>query len=322
MNRRFVSKIFLLAVIPLLFGHYVMSAAVNITQQPEPKKYRYYLAACAFFQNEAPYLKEWIEYHRIQGVEHFYLYNNGSTDNYLEVLTPYIAQNVVELTDWPCAPSVQAWMSDQMKAYNHCIKQCKDDVQWLAVIDIDEFIVPLDRENLVAFLKDYDSKPEVGAIKINWQLYGTSNLPCIPPGKLMIESLIFKAPWNYYPAANGVMKMPKDIDNAQVKSVVRPRAVKKFQIHIVDEHYPGFYSIPREHIDACRQPIQVDRICINHYWTRAEDFLHTVKFARRKRIMDEENLAVLMQKLQDLNHEKNTFIHKWLPELKRRLAVA
>ena len=44
----------------------------------------YNVSACAIFQNEAPYLKEWIEYHRLIGVEHFYLYNNGSTDNYDE----------------------------------------------------------------------------------------------------------------------------------------------------------------------------------------------------------------------------------------------
>ena len=38
------------------------------------KKYK--LSICAIFKNEANYLKEWIEYHRMVGVEHFYLYNS------------------------------------------------------------------------------------------------------------------------------------------------------------------------------------------------------------------------------------------------------
>jgi hypothetical protein len=31
------------------------------------------LAITAIFQNEAPYLKEWIEFHLLMGAEHFYL---------------------------------------------------------------------------------------------------------------------------------------------------------------------------------------------------------------------------------------------------------
>lgn len=34
--------------------------------------YSVYLAVCAIFRDEAPYLAEWIEFHRLVGVEHFY----------------------------------------------------------------------------------------------------------------------------------------------------------------------------------------------------------------------------------------------------------
>lgn len=53
-----------------------------------PKQYK--VSVCAIFKNEAPYLKEWIEFNRIVGVEHFYLYNNNSEDNYEEIIAPYI----------------------------------------------------------------------------------------------------------------------------------------------------------------------------------------------------------------------------------------
>ena len=51
---------------------------------------KYYLAVCAIAKNEGPYFQEWIEWHRKQGVEKFYIYDNESTDCTKEVLKPYI----------------------------------------------------------------------------------------------------------------------------------------------------------------------------------------------------------------------------------------
>ena len=39
---------------------------------------RYNVTICAIFKNEAPYLREWIEFNRVVGIEHFYLFNNNS----------------------------------------------------------------------------------------------------------------------------------------------------------------------------------------------------------------------------------------------------
>ena len=59
----------------------------------------YELGIVTMFRNEANYLKEWIEYHRLVGVDHFYLYNLGSTDRYLNVLRPYIKEKIVTLEE-------------------------------------------------------------------------------------------------------------------------------------------------------------------------------------------------------------------------------
>lgn len=37
-----------------------------------------YLSICAIFKDEAPYLPEWIEFHRSVGVERFFLYDNSA----------------------------------------------------------------------------------------------------------------------------------------------------------------------------------------------------------------------------------------------------
>ena len=62
---------------------------------------QYKVTICAIFKNEGPYLREWLEYHMMIGVEHFYMYNNCSDDDYLTILKPYIDDNIVTLIDWP-----------------------------------------------------------------------------------------------------------------------------------------------------------------------------------------------------------------------------
>src|SRR4029077_12293973 len=70
-----------------------------------PKKYNF--SICAIFKNEAAYFREWLEYNLLIGVDHFYLYNNGSTDESASILEPYIQKGVVTLIDWPdrCDPN-------------------------------------------------------------------------------------------------------------------------------------------------------------------------------------------------------------------------
>jgi len=55
------------------------------------------LAICVRLKNEALYLREWIEFHRIAGVGHFHIFDDGSTDGTIEVLRPYVEHGIVTL---------------------------------------------------------------------------------------------------------------------------------------------------------------------------------------------------------------------------------
>jgi len=57
-----------------------------------------YLAICATIKDEAPYIPEWIEFHRGVGVEHFFLYDNLSSDGSKEVLEPWVRAGLVTLS--------------------------------------------------------------------------------------------------------------------------------------------------------------------------------------------------------------------------------
>ena len=98
------------------------------------RKYQFYLTLCAIAKNEGRYLKEWIEYHKMLGVEKFFIYDNESSDNTREILQPYIDSNLVEYRYFPGKKM-------QLKAYANCVKKHKHHTRYMGFLDIDEFIV-------------------------------------------------------------------------------------------------------------------------------------------------------------------------------------
>lgn len=131
----------------------------------ESKKYN--VSICAIFKNEAKYLKEWIEFHKIIGIDHFYLYNNNSEDDYESVLKSYIQKGEVTLIPW-------SYNQQQIQCYKKCIEDYSHESKWIGFIDIDEFIIPKEYDNIYEFLKKYDNKR--GSVALYWKLFGSSGL--------------------------------------------------------------------------------------------------------------------------------------------------
>ena len=93
------------------------------------------LAVVAIMKCEGPYLKEWLDYHLMAGVDHFYLYDNESPDNQAEVAAPYVKAGLV---DYFSAPGQMM----QHVAYNDAVKRFKFFARYMTFIDGDEFIFP------------------------------------------------------------------------------------------------------------------------------------------------------------------------------------
>lgn len=148
------------------------------------EKKKYQVSICAIFKNEAKYLKEWIEFHKIIGVEHFYLYNNNSDDNYLDVLKTHVEQGIVDLIEWPFAQG-------QISAYRHCVKKYAQETLWIGFIDIDEFVIPKACDSIVDFLEQFKSRP---AVLLYWKMFGTSGQVTRDERRLVTEDFILC--WN------------------------------------------------------------------------------------------------------------------------------
>ena len=46
----------------------------------------YDLAVVAIIKNETPYLQEWLDYHLLAGVNHFYIYDNQDDDEQKKII--------------------------------------------------------------------------------------------------------------------------------------------------------------------------------------------------------------------------------------------
>jgi hypothetical protein len=133
---------------------------------------------CAILKNEARYLAEWIEYHKLVGVEHFYLYNNNSDDAIEEVCDKY--RDCVTLINWPLRAN------QQMLAYKDYVENYSSRAHWTAFIDGDEFIVYKGSDDLISYLRGQKDK---NAVLMRWVIFGT-NGHVTPPAGLVTESYL------------------------------------------------------------------------------------------------------------------------------------
>ena len=282
----------LLCLLLTLFAHV---SAVN---------YKHNLAICVLIQDEAPYLKEWIEYHKLLGVSHFYFFNNLSTDNYLEVLTPYLKDGTAELKDIPIqADDFQTYYTMQCKCFSDCVSEAAGVCKWLAFIDIDEFLFPIQNVSLTHFLKSYEA---YGGVVVNWRMFGTSHIKKLPEDKLLIESLTLTAEKSF-------------AYNRFVKSIVRPERVIDFTSAHQANYREGYCSVNTDKFASKEDKscyILWNKLVINHYWTRDEDFFYRVKVKRQLTWGGKPNPAELFSLM---NVEKEEGILRHVPALKSTL---
>jgi hypothetical protein len=260
-------------------------------------KYRYELTICAMFKDEARWLKEWLVYHHnVLGFDHFYLYNNDSTDNYIEVLQPFIEEGIVELIDWNSADPAHRSGNDpsfipyQIGAYNDCMKnKALGYAKWVAIIDIDEFIVPVHgAASFHSYMRRLE-KHRVGTVRFHWRVFGTSDIWDLQSKELLTEKLIFRAADNY--GWNGL-----------VKSMYRPEAVFLCSVHEASGYNPH-YRI---------ENAKPERVRLHHYWTRTEAACY-----EKRNIKKTESQGFL----DELNQIEDRTMEQYLPTLKSALQM-
>ena len=215
------------------------------------------LGVCAIVRDEASYIEEWVGFHRDQGVGVFRIYDNGSIDGTPDVLA---ALGIVPVI-WGGHP--HDFDAQQRAAYLEGANMLAGMVDWLAFIDIDEFVFGRDAP-LVQALAAFPAG--AGAIAVQQRMFGSGGQTRRLPGKVT-ERFLRAAP-----RLHG--------ENRWFKTIARPELVAEFEsvhnVRLLDGAYVMADGSPLER--AGRHPGEAARrvegaIGLHHYATRSlEEF--------------------------------------------------
>jgi len=218
------------------------------------------LCLLAVFKNEGHILKEWVEHYIKEGVDKFFLINNNSSDNFYEVLLPYINMGVVTLNN-------DSRNHVQTAIYNDYINVCKQ-YNWVIVCDLDEFIYARNGFNRI---KDYlHSLPDnVSQVCVPWKMFGSNGYDSYdkPQPELVIPSFTKRL------HNNGL------VNN---KSIVRTEFLERFDIHEHDVNGGIQYNEPQHRVfmQINEEILQNSYLHLNHYAIQSFEWFMRVKATR------------------------------------------
>lgn len=274
-----------------------------------------FLSITTMIKDETPYMKEWLEYHLMMGVEHFYIYDNESTDGLVELLQPYIERGLV----------THEMVYGKNQHYPTLYKATQDyqfATKYMAIIDSDEFLVPSTDKSLTDTIAYIFSKyTYAGGIGVNWRIYGSSFHDTKPDG-LVIEN------YTYRQSSLGKAYLGNSsnlADNAHIKTICNPRTVSSCQSPHFMDYKKGFYQIS-EYGTIFNGPFFAEGRCdllrVNHYYTKSKEEY----FARRRRgeqsghTFDDEKISRLYDEYDSFcNEYKDNIMEKYVDELKKRM---
>jgi hypothetical protein len=200
------------------------------------------ISLLAQMKNETMNLKVWIDHYVWQGIEKIYLIDNGSTDNPLKILKPYIDNGIVFYISLP----------EKHKQVEHYKKVIMDQeiinkTEWLIICDLDEFFYgyPNKLIDTINEYKDYD------IIYSNWLMFGSDGLVEHPPD--IRKSILWR----------------DEKIHQNTKYIIKTDKLKN--IEDIDIH---------EIHNITNKIIVNDKIRLNHYPIQSLDFFTKVKMTR------------------------------------------
>ncbi|KAJ8598208.1 hypothetical protein CTAYLR_005541 [Chrysophaeum taylorii] len=198
-----------------------------------PKKH--FLAATLVFKNEADVLGEWLEHYLWQGVTHFYLMDNNSTDDWEAVVAPY-ASYVTSVRN--ATRHIQKELLTEW-----ALPHLRDEARWVAQVDADEYFYarPGSGFETVADFLRWAEKKDCGTHLIEgWRMFGSSGLARQPKS---IRATFARSSRSTKP---------------QKKYIARVSALKGFEIH-----KPILLEPPKPITNAAGNATPA--IALNHY---------------------------------------------------------
>jgi hypothetical protein len=235
----------------------------------------HYLSIGCVFKNEGHALHEFIEHHLFHGVDHIFMINDFSTDNYLDIITPYIDNGTVTLFN---NDIITKDTNRQEKIYTKYFMPLITITEWLALIDLDEFLYsPLDI-NCKNIVRKYENECE--QITVEWKTFG-SNQHDYQPFSIVSG---FNKCCNYHESK----------DHYSYKSIIKMKNLIKFGIHSSVVNTGRTINLS--------YTTGKNELYINHYQLQSLDFFMNIKGKRG----DCDNWYEHVGLIRDHDHFKKT----------------
>ena len=245
--------------------------------------YKYNLVIVAIFKNESWAMKEWLQHYVHQGVDHFYMIDNGSTDNW----RPETEGFPVTIISDDSRPKTSSYSGNllatifdkisepnQIRFYNkYFLKLVKENARWVMIVDLDEFIYARKSKTIPEVLKDYDKN--VSQIYVRWKVFGSNGHITQPPS--IIQGFTRRAKMN--PKIRGLNRI---VLSGLTKSIAKTSYLYKLKHHSSDL-YPLSYALSKqiyEPSSATEQSLQEANLNLNHYVIQSYDFFTKIKMTR------------------------------------------
>lgn len=134
---------------------------------------------CAIIKNENLYLREWVEHYINLGFDKIIIYDNNNPSGELPnvVIQDYIDAGIIDVINRRGArgnaDTIECGynLDPQIDAYNECLETYKDELDWIAFFDVDEFLEIRDAKTIQEQFEfmDYD---EFDVVYVAWEIYG------------------------------------------------------------------------------------------------------------------------------------------------------
>ena len=216
------------------------------------------VAIAAILRNEAPYVVEWLAWYRLLGVKRFYIYDNVSEDGCSELLQRLEQAGYIQRIFWPRPKTGEAV---QIHAYRHALETYGADLDWLGVLDGDEFVVLHQHRTIPEWLKSIPS--QCSSASLFWRIFGSAGHKHFD-GSPVVQRFQKTGPRRF-------------VHNRWCKSFVRPAMAKSIQHHIpitlkgnywVDgQIYPGYPILTQTQ----KLPITHQVGQVNHYAIKSRE---------------------------------------------------
>lgn len=224
------------------------------------------IVICAIAKYENDYLVEWVEHHLSIGFDKIYIYDNNdlNDDSVCHILEKYINDGKVILFD------VRGKTSMQMKCYNEFYNLYKDLFEYCAFIDLDEFIVFNEKQDIKNIKELLTLFNDADCLHLSWKVYGDNDLIYKQPGTCVER---FKIP------KDDNFKFCYDFpENMHIKSIVRGgmnNVAFKSNPHIINKKCKCYNAIG-ELVDSLSPFMNpnYDVCYIKHFYTKTlEEYL-------------------------------------------------